>query len=89
MFLVEAAAVGFLGGIAGLGLARVVSWILGYAFNAYAARQGVDGPEAVFVFPLWLLAGSVLYCVIISIVSGLYPASRAANIDPIQALRGG
>ena len=89
MFLIEAAAVGLLGGIAGLGLARVVSWILAWAFNTYAAQQGVDGPEAVFVFPLWLLAGAVLYSMIISVVSGMYPASKAANIDPIVALRRG
>jgi putative ABC transport system permease protein len=89
LFLVEAAAVGFLGGVGGLMLARVVSWILGWAFNTYAARQGVDGPEAVFIFPLWLLVGAVVYSIVISIVSGLYPASKAANIDPIQALRRG
>ena len=89
MFLIEAASVGVLGGIAGLGLARVVSWILAWAFNTYAAQQGVDGPEAVFVFPLWLLAGAVVYSMIISVVSGLYPASKAANIDPIAALRRG
>jgi putative ABC transport system permease protein len=86
--LVEAAVVGLGGGIAGLGLAHVVSWVLGWAFNAYAASQGVDGPMAVFVFPWWLLLGAVVYAILISIVSGLYPASRAANVDPIQALRG-
>ena len=89
LFLVEAAAVGFLGGMAGLVLARVVSWCLGWAFNAYAAKQGVEGPEAVFVFPIWLLAGAVVYSVVVSVVSGIYPASKAANIDPIAALRRG
>ena len=89
MFLVEAATVGLLGGIAGLLLARVVSWILAWAFNAYAASSGVEGPDAVFEFPLWLLAGAVFYSVVISVVSGLYPASKAARIDPIAALRRG
>jgi putative ABC transport system permease protein len=87
MFLVEAAVVGVCGGIAGLALAAVVSRILGWAFNAYAASQGVEGPMAVFVFPWWLLVGAVGYSVLISVVSGLYPASRAAGIDPIRALR--
>lgn len=89
MFLVEAAAVGLLGGLSGLVLARVVSWILAWAFNVYAASQGVNGPGAVFEFPIWLLAVSVLYSVLISVLSGLYPASQAANVDPIAALRRG
>ena len=89
MFLVEAAAVGLMGGLCGLVLARVVSFVLGWAFNAYAASRDVAGPEAVFMFPLWLYAGAVLYSVIISVLSGLYPASKAANIDPIAALRRG
>ena len=87
LFLIEAGIVGLAGGIMGLGLARVVSWILGWAFNIYAKSQGVEGPSAVFVFPWWLLAGAVAYAMLISIGSGLYPASRAANVDPIQALR--
>jgi len=89
MFLVEAAAVGFIGGLCGLVLARVVSFALGWAFNAYAASRGVGGPEAVFMFPLWLYAGAVFYSIVVSVLSGLYPASKAANIDPIAALRRG
>ena len=89
MFLVEAGVVGLLGGLSGLVLAGVVSQILGVAFNAYAASQGVDGPQAIFRFPLWLLVCAVAYAVLISIVSGLYPAMRAAAVDPIEALRRG
>ena len=89
LFLIEAGAVGLLGGLAGLILARVVSLILAWVFNTYAFQNDAEGPEAVFLFPGWLLAGAVGYSVLISIVSGLYPASKAANIDPIQALRRG
>ncbi len=89
MFLVEAAAVGLFGGIAGILLARVVSVFLGWAFNTYAEQYNVGGPDAVFLFPAWLLAGAVLYSILISVVSGIYPASKAANIDPVQALRRG
>ena len=89
MFLVEAAAVGLAGGVAGLALARVVSVFLSWAFNTYAAQYGVGGPNAVFVFPVWLLVSSVIYSIVISVLSGIYPASKAANVDPVQALRRG
>ena len=89
MFLVEAAAVGLFGGLAGLVLARVVSHFLGWAFNNYAAEYGLDVPDAVLVFPTWLLVGAVLYSVVINVLSGIYPAGKAANIDPVQALRRG
>lgn len=89
MFLVEAAVVGLLGGVGGLLLAGVVSKILKWAFTHYADMNGVDGPEAVFIFPVWLLCGGVVYSIVVSVVSGIYPASRAANVDPIDALRRG
>jgi putative ABC transport system permease protein len=88
LFLTEAAALGVLGGLGGLLLARVVCWILQWGIDQYARHQGVEGPLGAFEFPLWLLVGAVLYATGISILSGLYPASRAARVDPIEALRG-
>jgi putative ABC transport system permease protein len=43
----------------------------------------------VFVFPAWLLAGTVLFAVLASVLAGVYPALRAARVDPIRALRRG
>jgi putative ABC transport system permease protein len=87
LFLGEAALVGLLGGLGGLLLGRVVSWIIEMCVNSVASRYDVDEPLIAFAFPFYLLGGAVLFALLVSIASGVYPASRAARIDPIQALR--
>lgn len=88
LFLTEAAIVGVLGGIGGILLGRVVSFLLRVFVNQYARSQGVEIPIAVFSFPAWLLLTSVLFAAAVSLVAGVVPASRAARVDPILVLRG-
>jgi putative ABC transport system permease protein len=37
--------------------------------------------------PWWLVAAAIAFAFIVSLFSGLYPAGRAARLDPVQALR--
>lgn len=87
LFLAEAALVGLLGGLGGLLLGWVVSLAIGYAVHVFARRMDIREQVVSFAFPLWLLAGAVLFAVVISLIGGVYPASRAARVDPIRALR--
>jgi putative ABC transport system permease protein len=87
LFVVEAALIGLLGGAGGLLLGRVVSWIIEIGVNSAASRYGVDEPLMAFAFPAPLLGGAVLFALLVSVLSGVYPASRAARVDPVQALR--
>jgi putative ABC transport system permease protein len=89
LFLAEAGMIGLWGGLGGLVLGRVVSYVLEIAVNAYARSQGATEPLQVFAFPPWLLASTVLFAVLVSVVAGVYPAMRAARVDPIEALRRG
>jgi len=74
-FLVEAAAVSFLGGIVGV--------VLGVGGTLVAASV-TSLPPAI----MWsAIGGSVALSIVVGLLFGLQPAWRAANVDPIQALR--
>jgi len=87
LFLTEAGIVGLLGGLGGLALGWLVSLGLEAAANAYARSHGTTEHLALFAFPFWLLAGTVLFAMLVSVLAGVYPALRAARVDPIRALR--
>jgi putative ABC transport system permease protein len=86
IFLIEASAIGVLGGIAGVALGWAVGRAVNFGANVYIERQG-GTPGNLFSLPLWLIAGALGFSVVVSLVAGSYPASRAARLDPIQALR--
>jgi putative ABC transport system permease protein len=44
-------------------------------------------PEQIWFVPWWLVGSAIAFAIVVSLLSGLYPASRAARLDPVQALR--
>ena len=86
IFFCESGAIGFLGGVAGLALGWSVSGLINRVVNYFLTKQGVPHMNY-FNFPWWLLAGAVMFAVFVSLASGVYPAIRAARIDPVRALR--
>ncbi len=87
LFLTEAGIIGLLGGLTGIALGWLMSCGMEAVATVYAHRQGITGNLDLFAFPLWLLAASIGFAVVVSVVAGIYPALRAARIDPIRALR--
>ncbi len=86
IFLVEASIIGFLGGVIGMVLGWISARVINFGANIYIRSQG-GSPDNMFSFPWWLIAGGILFSITVSLISGSYPASRAARLDPIQALR--
>jgi putative ABC transport system permease protein len=86
LFFVEAGVMGLFGGALGV----VFGWFIGRALtwgtNVYLHRQNLPSAH-VFSVPWWLVLGAIAFAVIVSLVAGLYPASRAAKLNPVEALR--
>jgi putative ABC transport system permease protein len=86
LFFLEAGVMGLLGGILGV----TFGWFIGkgvtWGTNLYLKRQNLP-PAHAFSVPWWLVLLAVLFAVIVSLAAGLYPASRAARLNPVEALR--
>ena len=86
LFFAEAGAMGVLGGFVGVALGWAIGQVINLGTNIYLKRQSLP-PEHFWSVPWWLVGSAILFAVIVSLVSGLYPAGRAARLDPVQALR--
>jgi putative ABC transport system permease protein len=86
LFFAEAGVMGFSGGALGVALGWVIGRLINLGTNYYLAQQGLP-PENLWLVPWWLVAAAITFAVLVSLLSGLYPAARAAKLDPVQALR--
>lgn len=86
IFFLESSSIGFLGGVFGLGFGWFVSKLINRIVNFFLAKQGVPFIEY-FSFPWWLCLGAILFAILVSLFSGIYPTLRAARVDPVVALR--
>lgn len=90
MFLYEAAMIGFIGGVLGIGL----SYGLSYAFNnieSLSTALGVSGGAAttsqLSVIPFWLVILAIIFSTLIGLISGYIPAVRATKISALEAIK--
>lgn len=91
IFLGEASGIGFLGGLGGV----LIGWLAGQAINVIAivylagqaSQQGGPPPSVAVYTPLWLPVFALVFSTLIGMVSGLYPALRAATMIPVMALK--
>ncbi|HEX8817380.1 MAG TPA: FtsX-like permease family protein [Terriglobales bacterium] len=86
LFFAEAGAMGVFGGILGVALGWTIGHAINFGTNIYLKRQHFP-PEQIWSVPWWLVSGAIAFSIVVSLLSGLYPAGRAAKLDPVQALR--
>ena len=86
LFFAEAGAMGILGGLVGVALGWSIGQVINFGTNIYLKSQSFP-PEHFWAVPWWLVALAIGFSFVVSLISGLYPAGRAARLDPVQALR--
>jgi putative ABC transport system permease protein len=75
-FLFEAMTLTSLGGVLGVVLAVIVSYVIMFFL-----------PELPASIPLWAVASGMFVSIVVGLIFGVWPAKKAANLDPIECLR--
>jgi putative ABC transport system permease protein len=97
IFLAEAGSIGLIGGFGGI----ITAYGLAGAINSVApgilarintsmgpgSLPGLGSGMDIIYMPLWLVLSGIGFAVLIGMISGIYPAIRAASLDPLEALR--
>jgi len=93
VFLAESGSIGLLGGVGGVLLGVLLSGIINVVARTYLMAQAAQSgtlSETVLPFvhtPFWLPVFAILFATGVGVLSGVYPATRAASLNPISALR--
>jgi len=86
LFFAEAGAMGFFGGVLGIALGFAIGKAINLGTGIYLHNHQLPA-EPVWILPPWLIGAAIVFSIVVSLLAGLYPASRAARLDPVQTLK--
>lgn len=86
LFMSESIMIGIFGGVFGVLLAIFLQQITIFALSLLASFVQGNVP-ALFYNQIWVVIGFLVFSLLISIITGIYPARRATHINPIEAIR--
>lgn len=85
MFMVESAAIGFIGGVMGIVFSLINSKLIEFGLTAYLADKAKD-VVIKYYLPAWLVWGALIFSIALAVIAGFRPSAKAAKLDPIVAL---
>jgi putative ABC transport system permease protein len=88
LYVIEGSLIGLIGGLLGL----VLAWLISFPGDAWVRSMvqrdmKIDLTGSIFAFPVWIGVTVLMFTIGVTIVAALYPARRAAKLDPVSALR--
>ncbi len=86
LFFAEAGVMGLLGGIFGVMLGWLIGSALTFGTNVYLHKRDLP-PIDLSSVPWWMVGSAIAFSIVVSLAAGIYPASRAAKLNPVEALR--
>lgn len=86
LFLGESLMIGFLGGLSGILLGITVSQLFQIIINLLSRSLGGEA-LSLFSYPIWFIIFIIVLSTLVGLISGFFPARRAAKLNPLDALR--
>ncbi|WP_346962550.1 FtsX-like permease family protein [Clostridium sp.] len=87
LFIVESAAIGFIGGLIGVVFSLINTQIIKVVLDGFLKAKGINDVPNVFSTPIWLVLGTMGFAILISIIAGFYPANKASKLNLVESLR--
>ena len=86
MFLTESVIMGFLGGFGGILIGLVLTEGFNLGINIWAKSAGGSAVR-LFYAPMWFIIFIFVFSTLVGLLSGVFPARKAAKMNPLEALR--